>query len=101
MLRAPGLVGSEIFFRVGPEDGFGLVTASRNGQLAGDRGEDDLQLIAEPDQDRNGDDGNKSQDQGVFDEGLTFFIPILIPEGRRHFHGCHYPIRRMIHARGH
>ena len=69
-------MGREIFFRVGLEDGFSLVTASRNGQLAGDRGEDDLQLIAEPDQDRNGDDGNKSEDQGVLDEGLTFLIPI-------------------------
>ena len=48
------------------------MAASGNGELAGDRGEDALDLVAKPNQDRNGDDGNKSQDQGVLDEGLTF-----------------------------
>jgi hypothetical protein len=49
-----------------------LVTAFGHRQLAGDRGEDKLDLIAEPEEDGNGDDGNKSQNQGVLDEGLAF-----------------------------
>ena len=55
----------------------GLVTASGVRELAVDGREDDLDFIPEPDQDRDGDDGNKSQDQGVFDEGLAFFAPFL------------------------
>jgi hypothetical protein len=51
-----------------------LVAASGNRELAGDRCEDNLDFISEPDQNRYSDDGNKSQDQGVFDEGLAFFI---------------------------
>ena len=53
------------------------MAASRNGELAGDRGEDALDLIAEPDQHRNGDDGNKSQNQGVFNQRLAFLVLFL------------------------
>jgi hypothetical protein len=49
-----------------------LVTAFGHRKLAGNRGEDALDLIAEPEEDGNGDDGNKGQDQGVLDEGLAF-----------------------------
>jgi hypothetical protein len=51
-------------------------------KLTVDSRENDFDLITEPDQDRDRDDGNKRQYQGVLDEGLTF----LISEGRRHFH---------------
>jgi hypothetical protein len=54
-----------------PADG-SLVTAFGDRKLAGDRGKDALELIAEPEEDGNGHDGNKSQDQGVLDQGLAF-----------------------------
>jgi len=53
------------------------VTASGIRELAVDRCEDGFDFISEPDQDGDGDDGNKSQDQGVLDEGLAFFAPFL------------------------
>jgi hypothetical protein len=56
------------------------VAASRNRELTGDRGEDGLDFISEPDQNRYGNDGNKSQDQGVFDEGLAFLTLLLVAE---------------------
>jgi hypothetical protein len=55
-----------------------LVAASRNSELARDRGEDALDLIAKPDQNRDGDDGNKSQDQGILDKGLAFLVLFLV-----------------------
>jgi hypothetical protein len=48
------------------------VAAAGNRELAGDGGEDDFDFIAQPDQHRDGDDGNKSEDQGVLDESLAF-----------------------------
>jgi hypothetical protein len=53
------------------------VTATRNGELAGDRRENGFDLITEPDQDRDGDHGNESQNQSVFDQRLTFPVPLL------------------------
>ena len=51
-----------------------LMAASRNRELAGDGREDGFDFITEPDQNRNGDNGNKGQDQGVFDQGLAFLV---------------------------
>jgi hypothetical protein len=48
------------------------VAAPGNRELARDRCEDALDFISKPDQNRYCDDGNKSQYQGVLDEGLTF-----------------------------
>ena len=48
------------------------MAAAGNRELAGDGGEDDPDLISQPDQHRDGDNGNKSQDQGVLDESLAF-----------------------------
>ena len=53
------------------------MTATGIRELAVDRGEDDPDFISEPDQNRDGDDGNKSQNQGVLDEGLAFLTPFL------------------------
>jgi hypothetical protein len=53
------------------------VTASGVRELAVDRGENDSDFISEPDQNRDRDDGNKGQDQGVLDEGLAFLTPSL------------------------
>jgi len=50
-----------------------LVAASCNRKLTRDCCEDALDFISEPDQNRYRDDGNKSQYQGVLDEGLAFF----------------------------
>jgi hypothetical protein len=71
----------------------GLVTASRNCELAGNRCEDALDLIAEPDQNRDGDNGNKSQDQGVLDQSLA--LPVLIPKRGGHFYGFHYRTKTL------
>ena len=57
--------------------GFFLVTAAGIRELAADRGEDDPDFISKPDQNRDGDDGNKGQDQGVLDEGLAFSGSLL------------------------
>jgi phosphoribosylanthranilate isomerase len=54
-----------------------LVTASGLCKLAGDGRKDALDLSPESDQNRDGDDGNKSQDQGVLDEGLAFSGSLL------------------------
>jgi len=51
-----------------------LVAASGHRELAGDRGEDDFNFISEPNQNRDGDDRNKSQYQCVLDKGLAFFL---------------------------
>jgi hypothetical protein len=48
------------------------VTAFGDRKLAGDRRKDGTNFIPQSEQNRNGDDGNKSQDQGVLDEGLAF-----------------------------
>jgi hypothetical protein len=48
------------------------VTAAGHRKLAGDSRKDGFDLSPKPDQNRNGDDGNKSQDQGVLNEGLAF-----------------------------
>jgi hypothetical protein len=56
------------------------VTASGIRELAVDRCEDDPDFTSEPDQNRNGNDGNKSQYQGVLDEGLAFLTPFLAGE---------------------
>ena len=53
------------------------MTAAGHRKLAGDSREDEFDLIPESDQNRNGDDGNKSQDQGVLDEGLAFSGSLL------------------------
>jgi hypothetical protein len=45
-----------------------------DGQLACDRGEDSLDLLAEFEQDRYGHDRDESQDQGIFNEGLALFL---------------------------
>jgi len=58
----------------------GLVTALGNRELTVDRCEDDPDFTCEPDQNRDGDDGNKSQYQGVLDEGLAFLTPFLSAE---------------------
>jgi hypothetical protein len=50
------------------------VAAAGNCELTGDGGEDGLNFIPEPDQNRDRHDGNKSEDQGVLDEGLASLI---------------------------
>jgi hypothetical protein len=54
------------------------VAASGNRELAGDRGEDDPDFVSKPDQNRDGDDRNKSQDQSVLDESLAFPVFFLV-----------------------
>ena len=54
-----------------------LVTAFGDRKLTGDSRKDGFDYIPESDQNRNGDDGNKSQDQGVLDEGLAFSGSLL------------------------
>jgi hypothetical protein len=51
-----------------------LVTAAGNGKLAGDRGKDGLYLSAEPEQNRNCDNGNKGENQRILNESLTFLV---------------------------
>ena len=53
------------------------MAASGNRELTGDRREDILYFVTQPDQHRDRDDGDKSQDQGVLDEGLAFLTPFL------------------------
>jgi len=53
------------------------VAASGNRELAVDRREDDPDLSSEPNQNRDGNEGNKSQYQGVFNEGLAFLSSFL------------------------
>jgi hypothetical protein len=53
------------------------VAASGNRELTGDRCEDELDFISKPNQDRDGNDGNKSQYQGVLDKSLAFLSPFL------------------------
>ncbi len=55
-----------------------LVAASRNRELAGDCRENGFDLIAEPDQNRDGNDRDESQDQGVLNQCLTFFVPVTL-----------------------
>jgi len=55
------------------------MAASRNGKLAGDGREDGFDLITKLEQNRDGDHGNESQNQRVFDEGLTFLILSVAP----------------------
>jgi hypothetical protein len=50
------------------------VTASRGGELTGDRREDRLHLVAQPDQYRNGNDRDKGENQGVLDQSLSLRI---------------------------
>ncbi len=47
------------------------MAAAGDGELAGDRGEDAFDFIAEPYQRRYGDHGDEGQDQGIFDQGLA------------------------------
>ena len=53
------------------------MAACGNRKLATDRRKDDPDLSPDPDQNRDGNDGNKSQYQGVLDEGLAFLMPLL------------------------
>jgi hypothetical protein len=55
------------------------MAASRYGKLAGDGREDGFDLITKPEQNRDRDHGNKSQNQRVFDESLTFLILSVAP----------------------
>ena len=49
-----------------------LVAASGDGELAGDGREYALDLIAQRNQDRDGDHGNEGENQGVLNESLAF-----------------------------
>ena len=60
------------------------MAASRVRELAGDGREDGLDLVTEPDQNRNRYHGNKSQNQRVFDERLAF---LTLDVSARCFHG--------------
>lgn len=51
------------------------MAARSNGELAVDRGVDRPNRLAEPDQNRDGNDGNEGENQGILDQGLAFFIP--------------------------
>ncbi len=55
-----------------------LVAASGHRELAGDGREDDFDFIAQPDQNRNGDNRNEGEDQGVLDESLAFLVLIVL-----------------------
>ena len=60
-----------------PAKGSRLVTAAGRRKLAGDSRKDAFDLGPEPEENRDGHDGNKSQDQGVLDEGLAFSGSLL------------------------
>ena len=53
------------------------MTAAGHRKLAGDSRKDGIDFMPQSEQNRNGDDGNKSQDQGVLDEGLAFSGSLL------------------------
>ena len=55
-----------------PAKGSRLVTAAGHRKPAGDSRKHGINFMPQSEQNRNGDDGNKSQDQGVLDEGLAF-----------------------------
>lgn len=50
------------------------MTTSGNRKLAGDGGEDELDLISEPDENGDGNDRDKCEDQCVLHQGLAFFV---------------------------
>ena len=54
-----------------------LVTAPGDRELAVDGCEDNLDLSSEPNQNRDGNEGNECQDQGVLDEGLALLVSFL------------------------
>ena len=60
-----------------PAKGSRLVTAFGDRKLAGDCRKDGIYFVPKSEQNRNGDDGNKSQDQGVLDKGLPFSGSLL------------------------
>ena len=70
-----------------------LVAALRVGQLAGNRGKDRFDLLAQINQNRNGDDGNEGEDQRILNEGLPFFALVAAEEiaecVQLHFHFSH------------
>ena len=50
------------------------MAAAGVGQLRGNRGEDGFDLFAQGNQYRDGDDGNKGEDESIFHESLASFI---------------------------
>ena len=48
------------------------MAAARVGELAGDGRKNRFDLFTQPKQDRNGNYGNEGENQGVFNESLTF-----------------------------
>ena len=70
-------VAAAIFFRQSlhrpPQDPRDLMAALRRIEKIGDRAEDDDDTRAEQRHDRNHDDGDDGQNQGIFDQGLPFF----------------------------
>ncbi len=49
------------------------MAASGDCELGGDHRENEPDFVAEPDQDRDCNHGDKGQDQGIFNESLTSF----------------------------
>jgi hypothetical protein len=51
------------------------MTAAGVGELAADGGEDGLHFLAEADEDRDGDDGDERENEGILDQCLTLRAP--------------------------
>ena len=49
------------------------MTTAGHRELTGDGGEDEFDLISKPDQNRDRNDGNESENQGVLGESLAAF----------------------------
>src|SRR5277367_3630852 len=62
-----------------------LVAASRDCELTGDGREDALDLVAQGDQDRDGDHRNESENQGVLHESLAL---LALHPAQRGFSAC-------------
>jgi hypothetical protein len=75
------------------------VAASGSRELAGDGAEDFLHFIAEPDQDGDRDDGNKSEDQGILDESLAPLAFSASARMLRKFHHLILTIDDFLSAR--
>jgi hypothetical protein len=63
------------------------VAASRKRELTGDRREDTLDLIAQGDQDGDGDHGYESENQGVLYESLAL---LALHPAQRNFGASNY-----------
>ena len=75
------------------------MAAAGDDKLARNRGEDQLHLISEPDQDRDRDHGNKSQDQGVLDKSLPPLVSRLATKWFPVMHEIIISVSELLSAR--